>query len=130
MADRKKPMIGLGADGSLLMRLGELEVFARAGIAMPLVIINDRALGTMKARQKSRGFPDYGLDFHAVDFAAIAKACGLQGVIAETPEAFRTALAEAMKSDRTTLIDARVDPQAYQNSFSPMIGDLSQLSRA
>src|SRR5450631_1071228 len=130
LADPRKAMIGIGADGSLLMRLGELEVFARAGVAMPLVIINDRALGTMKARQKSRGFPDYGLDFHAVDFAAIAKACGLHGVIVDTPEAFRSALAEAMKSDRTTLIDARVDPQAYQNSFSPTIGDLSQLSRA
>jgi acetolactate synthase-1/2/3 large subunit len=130
LADPRKPMVGIGADGSLLMRLGELEVFARAGVAMPLVIINDRALGTMKARQKSRGFTDYGLDFHAVDFAAIANACGLHGVIADTPEAFRGALAEAMKSDRTTLIDARVDPQAYQNSFSPTIGDLSQMSRA
>ena len=130
LAQPKKPMVGLGADGSLLMRLGELEVFARAGVAMPLIIINDQALGTMKARQKSRGFADYGLDFHAVDYVAIAKACGLRGVIVETPEAFRSALAEAMESDRTTLIDARVDPQAYQNSFSPTIGDLSQLSRA
>ena len=130
LAYPKKPMVGLGADGSLLMRLGELEVFARAGVSMPLIIINDQALGTMKARQKSRGFADYGLDFHAVDYAAIAKACGLHGVIVETPEAFRSALAEAMESDRTTLIDARVDPQAYQNSFGPTIGDLSQLSGA
>lgn len=130
LADRKKPMVGLGADGSLLMRLGELEAFARTGIAIPLVIINDRALGTMKARQKSRGFPDYGLDFHCVDFAAIARACGLEGVTVETPEVFRRALADAMKSKSTTLIDARVDPEAYQNSFSPTIGDLSQLSRA
>jgi acetolactate synthase-1/2/3 large subunit len=130
LADRKTPMIGLGADGSLLMRLGELEAFARAEIALPLIIINDQALGTMKARQKSRGFPDYALDFHAVNFAAIAQACGLDGVIVDTPEDFRRELNKAMRSDRTTLIDARVDPQAYQNSFSPTIGDLSQLSQA
>ena len=58
------PMLGLGADGSLLMRLGELEVFARTGVAMRLAIINDQALGTMKSRQKSRGLPDYALDLH------------------------------------------------------------------
>ena len=111
------------------MRLGELEAFARNGIAMPLVIINDQALGTMKARrQRSRGFADYGLDLHAVDFSAIARACGLEGVIVETPEEFRRELARALECDRTTLIDARVDPQAYQDSFGPTIGDLSRLS--
>lgn len=128
LADQKRPMVGIGADGSLLMRLGELEAFARNGIAIPLVIINDHALGTMKARQRSRGFADYGLDLHAVDFSAIARACGLEGVIVETPEAFRRELARALKCDRTTLIDARVDPQAYQDSFSPTIGDLSRFS--
>ena len=61
--------VGIGGDGSLLMRLGELETFARTGVAVPLVIINDQALGTMKSRQKSRGMPEYALDFHAVDFA-------------------------------------------------------------
>jgi thiamine pyrophosphate-dependent acetolactate synthase large subunit-like protein len=84
----------------------------------------------MKARQRSRGFPDYALDFRAVDFAAIARACGLQGVTVESPEAFRRELKHALSSDRTTLIDARVDPQAYQNSFGPTIGDLSQLPQA
>lgn len=128
LADRKRPIVGIGADGSMLMRLGELEVFARSGVALPLVIINDRALGTMKARQRSRGFPDYGLDLHCVDFAAVARASGLEGVVAETPEVFRRELERALKSNRTTLIDARVDPSYYQDSFGPTIGDLSQFS--
>ncbi|MSQ08611.1 MAG: thiamine pyrophosphate-binding protein [Dehalococcoidia bacterium] len=119
------PMIGIGADGSLLMRLGELEVFARTGISVPLVIINDRSLGTMKSRQKSRGLPDYGLDLQDVDFAKVAQACGLNGATARTPEELRQALKVASSADRTTLIDARVDPQAYQDSFGPMIGVLA-----
>ena len=128
LADRERPMVAMGADGSLLMRLGELEAFARCGVALPLVIINDQALGTMKARQRSRGFADYGLDLHPVDFAAIARASGLQGVTVKTPEAFRRELTRALASDRTTLIDARVDPRPYQDSFGPTIGDLSQIS--
>ncbi|MCZ6677078.1 MAG: thiamine pyrophosphate-dependent enzyme, partial [Candidatus Poribacteria bacterium] len=119
------PMVGIGADGSLLMRLGELEVFARTGVAVPLVIINDQALGTMKSRQKSRGMPEYGLDLQPVDFAGIAAACGVKGITVETPEQFEDELKLAMQADRTTLIDARVDPLAYQDSFGPTIGVLA-----
>jgi pyruvate dehydrogenase (quinone) len=117
-------MIGIGGDGSLLMRLGELEVFARTRAAVPLVIINDRALGTMKSRQKSRGLPDYGLDLHDVDFAQAARACGLKGATVRTPEELKSALEAAVRADRATLIDVRVDPQAYQDSFGPTIGVL------
>ncbi|RKU13062.1 hypothetical protein C6502_04795 [Candidatus Poribacteria bacterium] len=117
--------VGIGGDGSLLMRLGELETFARTGVVVPLVIINDQALGTMKSRQKSRGMPEYALDFHPVDFAGIATACGLRGVTVSTPEQFEDELKLAMDADRTTLIDARVDAQAYQDSFGPTIGVLA-----
>ncbi len=125
LAERKRPMIGIGADGSLLMRLGELEVFRRTGVVVPLVILNDQALGTMKSRQKSRGMPDYGLDFSTVDFAAIARACGLHGVHVEDPDTLEKELQQAMVSSSTTLIDARVDSQIYQDSFAPTIGVVS-----
>jgi thiamine pyrophosphate-dependent acetolactate synthase large subunit-like protein len=125
LANPDRPMVGLGADGSLLMRLGELEVFARAGIGVPLIIVNDQALGTMKSRQRSRGLPDFGLDLHDVDFSMVARACGLRGVTVSTPEDFRRELQLALQSSQTTLIDARVDRAAYHDSFGPTIGVLN-----
>ena len=122
LARPEQAMIGIGADGSLLMRLGELETMARTGVRVPLVIVNDQALGTIKSRQKTRGMPEHGLDFYPVDYAAVARACGLEGVVVETPEEFRRALREAMVADVATLIDARVDPQAYQDAFPGSIG--------
>lgn len=122
LADRETPMVGIGGDGSLLMRLGELETAARMKTAFPLVIINDQALGTIKWRQRARGFADHGLDLHAVDFVAVAEACGLRGVQVDTPETFERELRMAMETDRATLIDARVDPAAYQDSFGATIG--------
>ena len=126
LANSKLPMMGMGGDGSLLMRLGELESLARAGINVPLVIINDRALGTMKFHQRWRGYQDFGLDFNCVNFAAVARACGLNGVVAKTPEAFRRGLQRALKSKRGTLIDAQIDPRPYQDGFGPTIGVLEQ----
>jgi acetolactate synthase-1/2/3 large subunit len=125
LADPDRPMVGLGADGSLLMRLGELEVFARARIGVPLVIVNDQALGTMKSRQRSRGLPDFGLDLHDVDFSMVARACGLRGVTVSTPEDFRRELQIALQASQTTLIDARVDRTVYHDSFGPTIGVLN-----
>jgi len=119
-------MIGIGGDGSTLMRLGDFEVFARMNVAMPLVIVNDRALGTMKSRQVSRGLPKFGLDLTPVDFAAIGRASGLNGVIVNTPKEFETALAQAMAADRATVIDARIDQQPYWDNFALSIGAIPE----
>jgi len=89
---------------------------------MPLVIINDQALGTMKSRQKSRGMVDHGLDLQPVNFARIAQAVGLNGMVVDSPEQFETALSAAFDADKSTVIDARVDPQPYWDSFGPSIG--------
>ena len=120
------PMIGIGADGSALMRLGELEVFARMNVAMPLVIVNDSALGTMKSRQASRGLPEFGLDLTPVDYAAVARASGINGVVANSPEEFDSALANAMTAAVATVIDARIDQQPYWDGFALSIGAISE----
>ena len=116
------PMMGIGADGSTLMRLGELEVFARRKIAVPIVVVNDGSLGTIKSRQKSKGLAPYGLDLAAVDFARVAQATGLNGVRVETPEQYEKELATALEADRATVIDVRVDAEAYRDSFGPTTG--------
>ena len=119
------PVLGIGGDGSLLMRLGELETFARTGAAVPLLIINDQAHGTIRSRQKTRGLDPYSLQFASVDYAAIARASGLRGATVYDPEMLRRELAAALAADVATLIDVRVDPQPYQDSFGPTVGVLS-----
>ncbi len=121
--DNNIPSIGIGADGSTLMRLGELETINRSKIKWPLVIINDGALGTMKYRQGFRGYEDYGLDLTLVDFAETAKSCGLNGEKVDNPEEFKNTLNKSLNSDKTFVIDARIDPDAYQDNFGGTIGD-------
>ena len=108
------------------MRLGELEVFSRNKINMPLIVINDMALGTMISRQKSRGFNPHGLNFEPVDFAKIAKSVGLNGITVNTPEKFHLALKTALSTQKTTLIDARVDQQSYWDGFALSIGAIGK----
>ncbi|MBK65447.1 MAG: hypothetical protein CL769_00625 [Chloroflexi bacterium] len=117
------PSIGIGADGSTLMRLGEFETINRAKIKWPLVIINDGALGTMKYRQGFRGYKDYGLDLTMVDFSKTAKSCGLNGETVDSPEDFKKVLINSLRKEKTVVIDARIDPDAYQDNFGGTIGD-------
>ena len=117
------PSIGIGADGSTLMRLGEFETINRAKIKWPLVIINDGALGTMKYRQGFRGYKDYGLDLTMVDFSKTAKSCGLNGETVDNPEDFKKVLINSLSKEKTVVIDARIDPDAYQDNFGGTIGD-------
>jgi thiamine pyrophosphate-dependent acetolactate synthase large subunit-like protein len=77
----------------------------------------------MKYRQGFRGYDDYGLDLKMVDFAGVAKSCGLKGETADNPEDFRKALINAFKSEVATVIDARIDPKIYQDNFGGTIGD-------
>ncbi|MFL2677358.1 MAG: thiamine pyrophosphate-binding protein [Dehalococcoidia bacterium] len=121
--DNNTPSLGIGADGSTLMRLGEFETINRSNLKWPIVIINDGALGTMKYRQGFRGYKDYGLDLTMVDFAKTAKSCGLNGETVDNPEDFRKVLSMSLKSDKTYIIDARIDPDAYQDNFGGTIGD-------
>ena len=122
LACPERPMVGFTTDGSTLMRLGDLEAFSRSGTAAPIVIMNDGALGTIRSQQKFKGIQDYGLGLEFVDFAKIAQSVGLIGVTVETPEGFAEALIAALAADRTTVIDARVDPQAYRDSFMVTTG--------
>lgn len=121
--DNNIPSIGIGADGSTLMRLGEFETINRANLKWPIVIINDGALGTMKYRQGFRGYKDYGLDLTMVNFAKTAKSCGLNGETVDNPEDFKKVLSMSLKSNKTYVIDARIDPDVYQDNFGGTIGD-------
>jgi acetolactate synthase-1/2/3 large subunit len=48
-----------------------------------------------------------------VDHAAIARACGCNGIRVEAAEAFAPALQAALASDTTTVIDVVTDPRAF-----------------
>jgi thiamine pyrophosphate-dependent acetolactate synthase large subunit-like protein len=69
---------------------------------------------------------DHGLDLQPVNFAQIAQAVGLNGEVVDTPEQFEAALSTALDADKATVIDARIDPQPYWDSFGPSIGVIDE----
>ena len=67
-------------DGGAMMALPELETVARLGLRMLIVIYNDAAYGAEVHHFGPLGHPVDLVQFPDVDFAALGRAVGLQGV--------------------------------------------------
>jgi len=98
-------------DGGLLMSLPELETVARLGLNLLIVVYNDAAYGAEVHHFGPLGKPTDIVRFPQTDFAAIARACGLEGLTVRKPEDLAPAT-EWLAGDRgkALLIDAKVVP--------------------
>jgi thiamine pyrophosphate-dependent acetolactate synthase large subunit-like protein len=98
-------------DGGLLMSLPELETVARLGLNLLIVVYNDAAYGAEVHHFATLGKPTDIVRFPDTDFAAIARACGLEGLTVRSPEDLAPA-AGWLAGDRrkALLIDAKVIP--------------------
>ena len=66
-------------DGGAMMALPELETVARLGLRMLIVVYNDAAYGAEVHHFGPQGHPVELVQFPDVDFAALARAAGLEG---------------------------------------------------
>ena len=105
------PLVALTGDGSLGMTLGELETLAREEVPVCIVVMNDAGYGNIRQEQLVKYGPrTIGVDFADVDYAAVARACGVEAVRASTEDELREAVADALGRPRPFLVDARIDP--------------------
>jgi len=110
LAQPAAPVVAITGDGGFNMMLGELETARRAGIGLTIVVVNNAASGYVKALQHAIFRGRYqSSDLVEMDYAAIARAMGCNGIRVEDPdrlgEALRTGLAERM---RPTVLDVVV----------------------
>ncbi|MEZ5936452.1 MAG: thiamine pyrophosphate-binding protein [Alphaproteobacteria bacterium] len=104
-------VVAMTGDGGFNMTLGELETARRIGANFVTIVFNNAASGYVKALQHSV----YGADrYHAsdlleMDYAAIAKAMGCQGIRVSDPDRLGEALDQALANTSSpTVIDVVV----------------------
>lgn len=117
-----RPVVAFSGDGGLMMCLGELSTAARLNCDLVVIVLNDAALTMIGIKQEIQQRPRSGVDYPALDFAAIAKGMGCQVWRAETPDEFEVALAEAFSAGGPRLIDARIDASGYSNQLEALRG--------
>jgi acetolactate synthase-1/2/3 large subunit len=84
------------------------------GVKVVVIVLNNQILcDQWQAEDVLYGGHTDACQLSPVDHAAIARACGCEGLRVERAGDVAAALERAMKSPVTTVIDIVTDPQAY-----------------
>jgi acetolactate synthase I/II/III large subunit len=110
LAAPSTPVVAITGDGGFNMMLGELETARRAGIGLTIVVVNNAASGYVKALQHAMFRGRYqSSDLVEMDYAAIARAMGCDGIRIEDPDRLAPALAAGVaERGRPSVLDVVV----------------------
>jgi acetolactate synthase I/II/III large subunit len=109
LVHRDRPVVALVGDGGLGMTMAELETAAREKVRLVAIVFDNERYGTIRMYEERRGSDPAATDLGPIDFAAVARACGVRGVRVETDDAFEPALRQALSADRTTVLQLTLD---------------------
>ncbi len=114
LARPDSPVLCVVGDGGFAHVWSELETARRNRLKIVVTVLNNQVLAYQKhAEDVLFGAHTSAIYFEPVDHAAIARACGLNGVRVEDPAEYGPALDRALAADQTTVIDVITDPAAY-----------------
>lgn len=105
-------VIALCGDGGLSMLMGDLATIAQYKLPTKLVVFNNRSLGMVKLEMEVAGLPDWQTDMYNPDFAAVAKAMGMESFTVSEPDKVEETLKAAFELDGPVLVSVQTDPNA------------------
>jgi pyruvate dehydrogenase (quinone) len=107
-----KQVIALCGDGGISMMMGDLMTIVQYKLPVKLIIFNNRSLGMVKLEMEVAGLPDRETDMLNPDFAKLAEAVGMPGIIISSPEEVNSGLEKAFRHPGPILISIETDPYA------------------
>jgi 3D-(3,5/4)-trihydroxycyclohexane-1,2-dione acylhydrolase (decyclizing) len=126
MADPSREVFTMVGDGSYLMMAQEIVTAVSEGIKLTIVLIQNHGFSSIGSLSESLGSQRFGTRYRyrnpgtgmldgdklPVDLAANAQSLGADVLRTSTIEEFRSALAQAKRAERTTVVYVETDPLA------------------
>jgi acetolactate synthase-1/2/3 large subunit len=107
-------VVCLIGDGCFQMTCGEVAVAKRLGLALPVVVLDDRWLALIKVKQMRRQFPLYGTALQEEEYRdPPAHYFGVPAHGVRSADALTAAVTAALAADGPTVIEAVVDSDHY-----------------
>jgi acetolactate synthase I/II/III large subunit len=114
LARPDKPVVCMIGDGCFQMTCGEVAVAKRMGLALPIVVLDDKWLALIKVKQIRRQFPLYGTELQDEEYTEPPKHYfGVPAVGVRSAEALESAVRTALNAKGPTVIEAVVDSDHY-----------------
>ena len=99
------PMIVLAGDGGFMFTVQELVTAAEQNLSLPIILWNNIGLKQIRDDMLARDIHPIGVNGLNPDFINLAKACGCEGIRADTLEQLQQAVLQALQTDKPTLIE-------------------------
>ncbi|MFC7392119.1 sulfoacetaldehyde acetyltransferase [Scopulibacillus cellulosilyticus] len=110
IADPDSPVIAIVGDGAWGMSLHEVSTAVEQKLPVVACVFNNGAWCAEKKNQVDFYNNRFvGADIEGPNFAEVAKAMGANGVTIDRPEDIKGAIEEAIKSDKPTVLNIKVD---------------------
>ncbi len=108
------PVVCMLGDGCFQMTCGEVAVAKRMGLALPVVVLDDKWLALIKVKQIRRQFPLYGTELQSEDYTEPPQHYfGVPAVGVRNAQALESAVTKALAAKGPTVIEAVVDSDHY-----------------
>ncbi len=109
----QRPVLAVVGDGGMLMMLHDLALIRQLALPIIIVVLSDSSLSLIRVSAERRGFPPYGVDFTAPDFAAIAQGFGIESKRVAKISGIRECMERALAKKIPFLIDVPIDYREY-----------------
>ncbi|MBV8256280.1 MAG: biosynthetic-type acetolactate synthase large subunit [Actinobacteria bacterium] len=109
-------VVCVDGDGCFQMTQQELATAVLEQLPIVVVIVNNGYLGMVRQWQDmffEERFSQIHLTHQLPDYAALGRAYGALGLTVDSEDQLEEALAEALASGRTAVVDCRVDPREH-----------------
>lgn len=105
-------VVALCGDGGISMLLGDMATIVQYKLPIKLIVFDNRALGMVKLEMEVAGLPDWQTNMYNPDFAAVAKAMGMESYSVTEPDRVEEMLKKALASEGPVLVRVCTDPNA------------------
>lgn len=110
LANRDAPTVCILGDGSYLMSAQEITVAAQQKLPILFVVLNDAAMGMVMHGQMLGQQESIGWQLNDVNYAAMARAMGVDGMVIERPQQLDLLDLDALfAKSGPTLLDVRIN---------------------
>lgn len=117
LGNREAPTLCIVGDGSYLMSAQEITVAAQHQLPVVFLVLNDAAMGMVMHGQRLGNQESIGWELNTIDYAALAHAMGVDGIVIQSPhELDKLDFDYLFSKNGPTLVDIRID----RNEVPPM----------
>jgi len=106
-----RPVAAFVGDGGLSMLMAELATCVKYNLPIKIVVVKNNYLGQIMWEQMAfLGNPEFACELQPIDFAAVARGCGLTAFTLDDPRRAGLIVEQALNHNGPVLIEAVVDP--------------------